>query len=216
MLHEEWTKNRKPGFQRLPASLVRKLQAYVAAGTAERLYAKAERHCPRKHKAPDEPLIYVPGHPTREMDRDLEAAGIAKSNPSGKVDFHALRLCFINFIMEAGASTTEAMAMARHSSPALTLGVYGRTRRDRLDELAEKVGRVVIPGELCAHSVRGMAAGAEGLDVTALQGEVLQQGRASAGRGPGSLTQPHYRSEALYQNGGRASTHSAFVNRNCR
>ena len=61
-LEASWTKNRKPGFQPLPARLVDELDAFSLSGA-----------------------------PARTLDRDLEAAGIPKHTPKGKVDFHAGR-----------------------------------------------------------------------------------------------------------------------------
>ena len=48
-----------------------------------------------------------------------------------------------------------------HSDPRLTMDVYVRTEDQRLAGLAEKVGKMVQPEILRAHSVHKMAAGAE-------------------------------------------------------
>jgi len=48
------------------------------------------------------PLLYVPSHPARELDKDLETAGIPKHTPEGKVDFHACRVAYISLLFEAG------------------------------------------------------------------------------------------------------------------
>lgn len=44
----------------------------------------------------------------------------------------------------------EAQALARHSTPDLTLNTYARTREDRLSKLTEEVGNRVLPSEKCA------------------------------------------------------------------
>jgi len=41
-------------------------------------------------------------------------------------DFHALRVTFVSRVLDAGASVSEAMALARHSDPRLTTRTYAR------------------------------------------------------------------------------------------
>ena len=72
--------------------------------------------------------------------KDFKAADIPKSTPEGKIDFHAFRVAYINSVIESGATVKEAQVLARHSTPNLTINIYGRTRRDRLTELTERVG----------------------------------------------------------------------------
>ena len=45
----------------------------------------------RNPDAPDNRLLYIPSHPERYMNTDLEATGIPKWTPEGKLDFHAAR-----------------------------------------------------------------------------------------------------------------------------
>ena len=123
-LHAEWTKNRKNGLQPLTESLLKRLKKSVSG------------------KAQDDPLIYVPSHPAREMDKDLEAAKIPKWTPEGKVDFHACRTAYITFILESGADLKTAQSLARHSTPNLTMNTYGRARRERLYEVTETIGEI--------------------------------------------------------------------------
>ena len=42
------------------------------------------------------------------------------------IDFHALRVHFISRVVEAGANVKEAMELARHSDPKLTLKTYAK------------------------------------------------------------------------------------------
>lgn len=51
---------------------------------------------------PENPLFYVPTHTARELDKDLQAAGIQKYNSDGKLDFHACRVAYINLVIESG------------------------------------------------------------------------------------------------------------------
>jgi hypothetical protein len=98
-------------------------------------------------KAKNDPLLYVPSHPGRDLEVDLKAAGIPKHTEDGKIDFHALRVAYVSFVLEAGASAKEAQTLARHSTPDLTMNVYARARDTRLSEVAEKVGEQVRPGQ---------------------------------------------------------------------
>ena len=61
----------------------------------------------------------------RTFDSDLAAAGIEKTDDSGRVvDFHALRHTFVSRLSEAGVHPRVAMALARHSDLALTMKHY--------------------------------------------------------------------------------------------
>ena len=72
---------------------------------------------------------------------DLDAAGIpyAVDGPDGPLyaDFHSLRHSFIALLDRSGATLKEAMQLARHSDPKLTMAVYGRAQ---LHDLAGAVG----------------------------------------------------------------------------
>jgi len=88
-------------------------------------------------------LLYVPSHPARDLDEDLEQAGIPKRTPEGKLDFHSARVAYVSWILEGGASPKEAQELARHSTAALTMNVYARARSGRLAEVTEAVGQTV-------------------------------------------------------------------------
>jgi integrase len=97
ILDAAWTKNRKPGFQPLPTFLVERLQAF--AGEATALYEKMYQRGGATGDGIKNPLLYVPSHPARSLDMDLEKAGIPKVTPKGKIDFHAVRLAYINLVI---------------------------------------------------------------------------------------------------------------------
>ena len=96
--------------------------------------------------------MYRP-HPARTLDADLEHAGIPKEAIGGKLDFHAVRLAYINLVIEAGATVKEAQTLARHATPQMTMGVYGRTREERLHQVVEHVATVLQGETQRAHSV---------------------------------------------------------------
>ena len=140
-LRAEWTKNRKPGFQPLPAGLAKRLEAFAASGEAKALYQERyARHDASLEGLPAEPLLYVSTQPGREIAKDLTSAGVAIWQPGeGRADFHSLRLTFVSMAVEAGASAKEAQELARHSTPSLTMNTYARARHERLAETVEAV-----------------------------------------------------------------------------
>lgn len=152
-LDADWTKNRQSGFQPLPASLVKRLDKFAESGEASRLYAERYRRRDTKLEAPENPLLYVPIHTARDLDKDLAATGIQKYAPNGKLDFHSCRVAYINLVIESGVTVKEAQTLARHSTPHLTMNVYGRVREARLSEAVEKVAQVISESEECALCV---------------------------------------------------------------
>jgi integrase len=94
-------------------------------------------------------------HPARMIQTDLERAGIPVELPGeGKVDFHSLRVTFCTLLDDRGASAKENQELARHSTPALTMNVYVRTRVDRVRNVVDAVGEIVNPSappELCPN-----------------------------------------------------------------
>jgi integrase len=124
-LRAEWTKNRKPGIQPLPTMLYEALAEFTEG------------------KDPDAPLLKVPKDTATMMDKDLEAAEIPKWTPQGKIDFHACRVAYVTFVIESGATVKEAQALARHSTPNLTMNTYARTSQKRLCEVTEAVGKIL-------------------------------------------------------------------------
>ena len=151
ILEPAWTKNRKPGFQPLPKRLVGELESFSTSGVVQMLYQKF--FC--KYECPNDALLYVPSHAARELDKDLEAAGIPKVTKDGKVAFHALRTSFVTLTYEAGATHKEAQTLARHSTPQLTANTYARTRDERLAGITEKVAETVLSGGFGANMVHG-------------------------------------------------------------
>jgi hypothetical protein len=83
-------------------------------------------------------------HKDAEMIRpDLEAAAIPHvvDGPEGPlyVDLHSIRHTFVALLDRSGATLKEAMQLARHSDPKLTMAVYGRAQ---LHDLGKAVGRL--------------------------------------------------------------------------
>ena len=124
-LEAEWTKNRRAGFQPLPAHLVAKL-----AGATE---------------FPSSPLLRVPSQPqvTRLFDRDLRAAGIEKVNDQGVVVFHSWRGTYATLLDSLGASPKETQELMRHATPMLTMQRYVQAQLENQQRLVQKMADLV-------------------------------------------------------------------------
>jgi integrase len=78
------------------------------------------------------------------LRHDLDQIGIPYrvDGPDGSplfLDFHGLRHTFIRRLDESGASLKEAMQLARHSDPKLTMAVYGKAS---FQELGDTIARL--------------------------------------------------------------------------
>ncbi|OWK34185.1 tyrosine-type recombinase/integrase [Fimbriiglobus ruber] len=126
------TKNGKSVVQPLPGELTEILTEYLADRTV------------------DQPVWpgtwYQRAADMIRLDEDLAGIPYAVSGPDGPLyaDFHCLRHTFIALLDRSGATLKEAMQLARHSDPKLTMAVYGRAR---LTDLGAAVGR--LPSILC-------------------------------------------------------------------
>jgi integrase len=126
-LSAEYAKNGKTAVQPLPPDVASALREYLAGRPADQ---------------PVWPGVWFTK--AAEMLRiDLKAAGIpyVLEGPDGLryADFHALRHSFISMLDKSGATLKEAMQLARHSDPRLTMAVYGRAQ---LHDLGQAVGRL--------------------------------------------------------------------------
>jgi len=133
-----------------------------------------ERADSSERSAPPNPLLYVPSQPARLLNKDLEQAGIAKATSMGKLDFHVSRVSYINILLDRGVGVREAQALARHSTPAMTMNVYGRTRQEKLSEVVSEMAESVLGEKKRALCVHKLAVGAEPENATPLQTRELR------------------------------------------
>lgn len=126
VLEAAWTKNRKGGFHPIPSLLLGRL-ARLAAG-----------------KDPEAPLVFVPRESARALRKDLKRAGIPFETAEGKVDFHALRVAYVTFLVETGADLKTVQTLARHSDPRLTQNLYAKTRDEKLAGAAAEIGKAML------------------------------------------------------------------------
>ena len=146
-LDAEYDKGRKDREQFISPELTARLQAFIASGEAIELYGRYNHTRKESIVIPFRPLLFVPYHTDRMVYDDLERLGIPKRTELGKLDFHSLRVAFDNLLLKAGADVKTAQEMMRHSTPQLTLNVYGRGDAKRKREMASKVRGLVFDGE---------------------------------------------------------------------
>ena len=97
-----------------------------------------------KKTPPANPLLYVPQNSATSLKKDLLAAGIPPVTEKGYLYFHALRTAYINFVLDSGANVKTAQELARHSTPDMTMNVYGRARDEKMREAVESVGNMLF------------------------------------------------------------------------
>ena len=82
-------------------------------------------------------------------------------------DFHSLRHTFIALLGRSGATLKEAMQLARHSDPKLTMAVYGRAQLSNLGTAVARLPSVfagspdALPDAQTGDAGGGVVTGAE-------------------------------------------------------
>jgi integrase len=164
----EHAKNGRTAVQPLPPHLAADLRPYLAGRPAGAPVWPGTWH----EKGAD--VIRV----------DLDAAGIpyAVDGHDGRryADFHSLRHTFISLLDRTGATLKEAMQLARHSDPKLTMAVYGRAH---LHDLGAAVGR--LPALTGPKAEPGAATGTTGACTPACTDLVQAGGSSCEGAGAG-------------------------------
>ena len=82
-------------------------------------------------------------------------------NRSGILDFHASRVSYINILLDRGVGVREAQTLARHSTPQMTMNVYGRPRQEDLSAAISAMAKSVLGEKKRATCVQQPAAGSE-------------------------------------------------------
>jgi hypothetical protein len=83
------------------------------------------------------------------IERDACGSPYAVEGPDGPLyaDFHALRHSFIALLDKSGATLKEAMQLARHSDPKLTMAVSGRAALHDLGAAVERLPALTSAAE---------------------------------------------------------------------
>ncbi len=91
------------------------------------------------------------------QDREERHASdyLRHTDSSGRVvDFHGLRVHFVSRVVEAGANVKEAMELARHSDPKLTLKTYARVGLHSLTRVLDAMPKADARPERETESLR--------------------------------------------------------------
>lgn len=139
-------KGRMNRLQYIPATLMERLGAFAEMGEARRLYEGIYRRQGARsgRKAlPGDPLLYVPANTATMLRKDLNAAGIPFETERGRLDFHALRTAYVNFLLDVGAAPKELQDLARHQTLEMTMNIYGRAHDGRKRGLVESLGEML-------------------------------------------------------------------------
>jgi integrase len=140
-------KNGTTAVQPLPADVASALRGYLAGRAADR---------------PVWPGTWF--KKAAEMLRiELDACGIpyVVEGPDGPLyaDFHSLRHSYIALLDKSGATLKEAMQLARHSDPKLTMAVYGRAQLHDLGQAVDKLPALLGDRPGAALQATGTASG---------------------------------------------------------
>lgn len=123
----------------LPASATKNGKAVVQpVSTIHAAVFKWWLHWEAHGDQPTDLAVIVPEKTAKMLAKDLRAAGIDPGDPkTGVIDFHALRASYLTHLARSGVDPKTLQTLARHSSPALTIGKYVKTDETRLREAVE-------------------------------------------------------------------------------
>lgn len=74
----------------------------------------------------------------------MDAANIPFETSEGRLDFHALRTAYVNFLVDVGANPKTTQSLARHATLEMTMNVYGRAREDYRRDAVEALGDMLL------------------------------------------------------------------------
>jgi integrase len=132
-----YTKNGREAVQPLAQSLADRLRPWLAG------------------KAPGRSVFAGMTLKTAAMLRvDLKAAGIPYETDSGFADFHSLRGDFISYLVSSGASVKTCQTLARHSTPAMTIGIYAKASLHDINGAVENLPDLKARIETLRESLR--------------------------------------------------------------
>lgn len=161
-------KNRKPVLQPLPNDVADTLRSYLAGKPAN--------------------AVVWPGTWTEKasamLRHDLEACGLPYviDGPDGPLhaDFHSLRHTFISFLDKSGATLKQAMQLARHSDPKLTMARYGRAHLDDLGAAVDRISDLLPKDGAKPEAATLQATGTDGKPTEKLVGRLVGAGGISS------------------------------------
>jgi integrase/recombinase XerD len=144
------SKRRKRDVQPLPEALVEPLRAWLwALNLGEKVFLGIAGNTARMLRSD---LAAARAAWLKAADKQPEAVKeqmqasdfLLYRNRQGHVaDFHSLRVLFISRVVAGGASVKEAQALARHSTPVLTMNTYSRVTARNLAAAVDHIGPLV-------------------------------------------------------------------------
>jgi integrase len=151
----------------------------------------------RKELKPDAaaPVVVITSRILKAFNNDLEAAGIEKKDAAGRtVDLHALRHSFGSRLMRNGTDLKSIQGLMRHSTAAMTLGVYVHK------DTAQMAAAVEGLADLAAAEVETPAAWRTGTD----------DRDEGPDDNPGNGTNPPRDRQESFSNSHKAQCHNVF------
>jgi len=103
------------------------------------------------------PLFSVPTSLLKVLNRDLEAAGIPKTDERGRtIDVHAMRMTLATMLNKAGVAPRTAQEIMRHSDIRLTMATYTDARMLNVNGALDSLPKLspTKPSGETAESVR--------------------------------------------------------------
>ncbi|HLX62418.1 MAG TPA: tyrosine-type recombinase/integrase [Planctomycetota bacterium] len=86
------------------------------------------------------PVVHISSRVLKQLNNDLTAAEIEKKDAAGRtVDLHALRHTFGTRLNNNGADVKTIQALMRHSTAAMTLGVYIHKSKNQMTAAVESL-----------------------------------------------------------------------------
>ncbi len=197
-LRAENEKNREGNSLPVPADLVGELRQWIADKAQEyrrRNPARIGRGGKAEvlHLPGDTLLFVVPDGLVKILRRDMQAAGIPKTDGRGRtVDVHAMRMTFGTWLSAAGVPLRTAQAAMRHSDPKLTANIYTDAELLDVNGAVAKAANLLAVAQEQAQALR-LAAGAEGVASESLLASLGggETGQNGAGRGAFPINHSH-------------------------
>ncbi len=95
------------------------------------------------------PVVKITSRVLKAFNDDLTAAGIEKKDAAGRtIDLHALRHTFGTRLMRNGADVKTIQALMRHSTAAMTLGVYVHKDKGQMAAAVENLFTIAAQNEV--------------------------------------------------------------------
>lgn len=135
-----YSKHRREDIIRLRSDTAAQLRSYLA------------------DKLPNVQVFNVPAKTAEMLRADLEAAGIAYVDESGRyADFHSLRHDTGTLLAAANVSPKVAQSIMRHSTIDLTMNIYTHTQAGQEAQAVESMADISLPSSRAKQTLKNLA-----------------------------------------------------------